>query len=1361
MTDKQIQWTEQQQQAIGARGGNVFVTASAGTGKTAVLSGRCVSLVSDAGLGPDVLNMLVLTFTEAAAEQMHARIAKQLREAYQQTRDTRLLRQLILLQGANISTIHSFCKRLITEHFHKLSLDPSFRVIDADEAMLLRGETLEETIDWAWRQDHLVQGLHELLHRRDLRGSEGFLGSVIRLSEFLEGVVTPDRWCDKARFLAEQIEPLGSELGDKQQQIVKDRLITILTQLRLARRIYEDEVPKGAWGRTMAENLIEPIAACLDQLNAKNWPACAAGIHSFEKPRLNSPKGLAEAVTEVVKGLQKKAVDAFVRLNDLALLNPNYLDLVGRSTSLQTRILIELVQRFNQLYTQRKRNLNGLDFADLERYALKLLAVEDAFGERLSPSETGLALRRRFKHIFVDEYQDINPVQQAILDALSSGHNVFVVGDVKQSIYAWRGAEPAIFLDRLRPASPDPKDLTHGFRVDLNYNFRSFKGILDFVNKVFGRIMTREVAHIDYDEASMLRPAPDSGQKSEDGGQKTEDGTAANPIVELHILDEGGNSRGAQGEDETESGAEDGEQKTQDGAAANPQSAIHNVVTPDFDPGPPSEGLALINGRQRQAALIARRIREIVGAESGRAEFQVQDRQSGEPRDVQYRDIVILMRSLAKKANEYVEVLRLAGIPVNCEATAGYFEATEVCDMISLLKVLDNPQRDIELATVLRSAFFQLTDTELARIRLHSREKTKHADFHACAAGYVEDGPDGGLRGKLKQVFGQLEQWRSLARRGHLASLIWRIYRRSGFLAFVSALPNGQARKANLLRLHDRAVQFEGFASNAGIPSLTRFVDFLERLQDAGQDWAPAQPGSAAGNAVRILSVHKSKGLEFPVVFLAELETAFNQRDVHADLIADTSDTVGLQVIEPRTNTKLRSLAHEVIGEKRLATMLAEEMRILYVATTRARDRLILTAAQKRTDCGGILANGLLLGGDTIPAWLLKPCKNALAWVLYGLSDQRVLHQAFGTGLADSAREQGLFDFHLYGERDLKDLSRFVLTLRSSRAKSAFFTGTRTTADEDGRRLLAQVKGMLSHKYAFAHAVHRAAKSSVTKLTHQDDMFAQRDYSEALDRQPVALLAGSTPAPGGVPGSQTRHVAFGGPPQPGAAGLQAEAGLGRLVGTAAHLVISSLALKKPVTQNVIEKTRDRLIKEGAIPASVAERIDTGAILAFFESPLGVLVCDPRHTVWQEWPFTFGLPVRDLLAQRQTVAPLVPRGIGFQPMPHRQDADATETPVSKVARNEPRHHPPILAATAAEAREIIVVQGLIDLLVRTPEGLLVIDFKTDHVQGDEVLRRAETYRGQVELYARAAATICRDKVRERWLYFLTPRQAVQV
>ena len=310
--------------------------------------------------------------------------------------------------------------------------------------------------------------------------------------------------------------------------------------------------------------------------------------------------------------LQKTAVDAFVSLNDLAILNPNYLDVVGRSTSLQTRVLIELVQRFNNSYAQRKSNLNGLDFADLERYTLQLLTTEDPCGERLSPSETGLALRKRFKYIFVDEYQDINPVQQAILDALSSGNNVFVVGDVKQSIYAWRGAEPTIFLDRLRPASPDPKDpcprLPRGPQLQLPLG----QGHSGLRQQDLRADHDREIAHIDYDEASMLRPAPDRGRRS---GLRRTDRLPRQPIVELHILDERGNSRGTQDED-----GRRGRRKATT-RSRDPQAAIRN---------PQSEDLALINARQRQAALIARRIREIVGAETGRAEFQIQDRQTGE-----------------------------------------------------------------------------------------------------------------------------------------------------------------------------------------------------------------------------------------------------------------------------------------------------------------------------------------------------------------------------------------------------------------------------------------------------------------------------------------------------------------------------------------------------------------------------------------------------------------------------------------------------------------------------------------------------------------------------------------------------------
>ncbi len=1234
--EKKIQWTEQQERAIAALGANVLVTASAGTGKTAVLSGRCVNLVSDAARCPNVLNMLVLTFTDAAAEQMRARIGKRLKEAYEQTHDRRLGRQLVLLQGADISTIHAFCKRLIAENFHEVGLDPAFRVIDADEAMLLKAEVLDETIEWAWRQEHLVASLERLLRRRDVRDSGGFLASVIRLHEFLDSVTSRDAWCERARLLAEATDPESSELGQAQKRIVADELDAILSRLRAARRLYESEEPGGKWGATLEADVIAPVAACRERLAAGDWDACAEAIRNFVKPKAPALKGFDETLGDLIKDLRTKALGDFASLSDLAIVNPDYMDAVGRSANAQSRVLIDMVRTFDSLYARRKKALNGLDFADLEHYALRLLTRPADSGEGAAPSETALGLRERYRYIFVDEYQDINPVQQGILDALSSGDNVFVVGDVKQSIYAWRGAEPTIFLRRLQ-ASSQATDAAGGLRVDLNYNFRSAKGILDFVNHVFGRIMTEALAHMDYDEAARLRPGPDAMAQT-----PSEPPT---PLVELHLLDEKADDADTHQEEDAES---------------------TEVVRP----------------RQRQAALIAQRIQQIVGAEPGRPAMQIFDKDAGGFRSVEYRDIVVLMRSLAMKANDYVEILRLAGIPVSCDATAGYFETTEIADVLCLLKVLDNPQRDIELAAVLRSPLFGFTDSELAAIRIAARESSPSADFHAAAIRCRDSGTDAKLAAKLRDAFATLERWRRLARRGQLADLLWRIYRETQYVAFVCALPNGQARKANLLELHDRAIQFEGFASSAGVPSLTRFVTFIEKLQEAGQDWTPAEP-AGAGNAVRILSVHKSKGLEFPIVFLAELDSQFNQRDAQADLVADAEHTLGLRIIDARSNTKLSSLAHQVIAAKRRAVTLAEEMRILYVAMTRAKDRLIVTASQKRTDCGKVLTQGLLLSEPAVPAWLLQRARSSLEWLLYSLADQRALHEAFETHLTPTMDDRALFELHVHRGDEMRQLTQRVRQLRDRKRGTGATPKTKARPDAASRQLLAELKERLDWRYGFGAAVREPAKRSVSELTHHDDEFARLDYSRALDRRPLALVASDM--------ASTR---------PDSA---------RQVGTATHLVISSLDLRQAVTRQAIERTCERLVEEQAIVPDVADKVDVDAILAFFESDLGAVVLDGDNTVHREWPFTWGLHVGEV----------------------------------------------------ADADEIVVVQGIIDMLVQTPEGLVVIDFKSDRVSGEQIARRAEAYRGQLDLYGRAAGDILGTPVRQKWLYFLAPRASVAV
>jgi ATP-dependent helicase/nuclease subunit A len=1188
---------------------------------------------------------------------MRSRIGEQLKDAFLESGDRHLRLQLMLLQAADISTIHSFCKRLITEYFYKLGLDPTFGIIDGDEARLLKAEALEKTIEWAWQQSNLVQGLEQLFRRRDLRTNNGFLAKIISLSNFLDSVISRESWYGRAIQFGGTVSPFTCGLGEEQKQIVAERLRSIVNQLQQAKKLYESSCSGGDWAVRCEEVFIKPVVRCVELLEGGDWDKCAEGIRNFDKPRVDKPKEVPKTIAELIQKKVKKAVDEYEKLSELAILNPDYLNRVGGAVSLQTRVLVELVKKFDQLYSQAKRAVNCLDFADLEHYALKLLADENSRDEKLLPSESALALRRRYKYIFVDEYQDINSVQQAILDMLSSGGNVFVVGDVKQSIYAWRGAEPEIFLERLKPASADQSGAFSGFRVDLNANFRSAKGILDFVNKVFGRIMTASFAKVDYNESAKLKPATESESGDEKG------------VVEFHILDEKSKDEDLQSEETTDNAEESGD---------------------------------TFSSRQRQATMIAQRIRQMVGTETGEPEFQIYDKQRREKRGVEYRDIVVLMRSLAKKANDYVEIFRLAGVPVSCQATAGYFETTEISDCLCLLKVLDNPQRDIELAAVLRSPFFKVSDTELAKIKVHSKTNERYKNFYECVLEYSASGTDAKLAEKLKKVLEQIEQWRGVARSGSLADLIWQIYRQTGFLSYICALPSGEARRANLLKLHERAIQFEGFASSVGKLSLGRFVEFIEELQEIGQDWAPAEPDSSVENAVRIISVHKSKGLEFPVVFLAELDSQFNKRDIQEDFLADVNDTLGLQIIDRKSNTKLSSLAHQIIAEKKLATALAEEMRILYVAMTRARERLILSASEKKKNCRDIICDGFFTrlrgcklapakaGGDEpVGDWQLRRCQSPLEWILYGLSDQKNLHEAFGTGL-ETGDSSDLFSVKLYGQRELEGLCGYIHKLKD-RKSARFRVTTRDLQSKPKKaKLLLEIKNSLAWRYRFGDVPLLPAKQSVTQLTHREDEYVRFDYSRVLERRPKAVLSAEL----------------------------AEVIDGRMIGTVTHLVISRLDLGRPVTEEVIEETKEKLLTDGAITEVVAEHINTDSIITFFEGELGRTALDVKNTIYREWLFTFALPV------------------------------------SFVARDSS------LVARVVED-ETVIVQGIIDMVVQTAAGLLVIDFKTDDVTAKKAPERAELYREQLEIYGRAAEAILKAKITGKWLYFLKPGCAVEV
>jgi len=656
---------------------------------------------------------------------------------------------------------------------------------------------------------------------------------------------------------------------------------------------------------------------------------------------------------------------------------------------------------------------------------------------------------------------------------------------------------------------------------------------------------------------------------------------------------------------------------------------------------------------------------------------------------------VILMRSPADRAGDYVEILRLAGVPVSCQNSVGYFEETEISDCLCLLKVLDNPQRDIEMAAVLRSPFFGISDSDLVKIKINGKKSAgvdKGEDgenFYGLVLRYSQSGPDAELAGRLKKILAQIEDWQTAARRGDLADLIWQIYRLTGFLSFVSALPNGQARRANLLRLHDRAVQFAGFVSSGGVPSLSRFVEFIEKLRRTGQDWSAAEPEAQAENAVRIISVHKSKGLEFPVVFLVETNSPFNKKDIYNnDCITDAEDTVGLRIIERQSNSRFDSLAYQVIAEEKLKTNLAEEMRILYVATTRARERLILTASQKKKNCREILAGGFFNGGQPVPDWQLRRCRRPIEWILYGLCDQKKLHSSFETGLAEQTADDDLFSLKLYNQAELKKLNDFIIEQKIGGQDSSNLKAGTSRQDKTGSELLLQVKESLAWRYGFGDAPLLAAKTSVSQLTHGNDEYVKFDYAKSLERRPKAVEADSA--------------------------VTVE---GRLIGAAVHLVIAGVDLTGPINGDAIEKIKKKLLAKGAMAEATAECIDADSIVRFFESDLGKKVIDSNNKVLREWPFSFAVPAS----------------------------------VIRDSNNESQE----------TSDEIVIVQGIIDMLIQTPEGLMIIDFKTDNITAGDVPRRAELYSRQLELYGRAAEAILKTKLLGKWLYFLKANLACSV
>ena len=896
-----VTWTDDQWKAIYASGQDTLVSAAAGSGKTAVLINRMIEKVVAKENPINVDELLVVTFTNASAAEMRHRMAEALEKAIiENPTSSHLRRQLSLINKAQISTLHSFCLAIVKQYAYMLEIDPGFRIANEAEVALLRDDVLADVLEAAYdTQDE--EKAHALYHLIDSftsdRDDQAIEILMSKLYDTSRVHAEPYKWLrslPETYRLAEDVTIDDLALSQYVKMTVKHSLeeaFVLISEMREITLKPDGPAPYAETAELDFAMIGEGIRISregswqelFDYFGTVKW----AKLKSVKKDSLANPdlQDLAKKKREAAKKIVNKIKETyFVRtparlLEEIRLMAP----------TIET--LVQLTEQFSEQFRLAKLERGIIDFSDLEHFALQILTVEE--NGVLRPSPIALDFKKRFKEVLVDEYQDTNFLQETILQLVKSGDeqdgNLFMVGDVKQSIYRFRLAEPKLFMRKYGDFVEEPNET--GMRIDLNANFRSRKEVLQGTNYVFAQIMGERVGEIEYDEKASLKPAAPYDEKE--------------VPVELTILHP------------------PQEEATDEEEQAEP------IVSEASE-------LEELKKSQYEARFIIRRIQQLMAEGT-----TVYDTKSKTERPLKYSDIVILMRSMTWSA-DLVEEFKLAGIPLYAESSKGYFDALEVMIMLNTLKVIDNPYQDIPLASVLRAPFVGLTENELAKIRLAEPK----ASFYDALKQFVRSegrGVQSETFEKLQRFMLQFEHWRDLARRGSLADLIWKIYLDTHYYEMVGAMPNGRQRQANLRILHDRALMYEKTAFRG----LFRFLRFIDRMRTRGDDLGTAKSIGEKDDVVRLVTIHSSKGLEFPVVFVAGMGRPFNKMDFHHPYLFDQDFGLAVKAIDPENRITYTSLPFLAMKEKKELEMRAEEMRVLYVAMTRAKERLILVGSVK------------------------------------------------------------------------------------------------------------------------------------------------------------------------------------------------------------------------------------------------------------------------------------------------------------------------------------------------------------------------------------------------------------------------------
>lgn len=931
-----MKFTPEQQRVIELHNSNILVSAAAGSGKTAVLVERIIRMICDGEHPADIDRLLIVTFTNAAAAEMRERIAAGIAARLEaDPGNEHIQKQSALLHNAQITTIDSFSLFLIRNHFNEIGLDPDFRVADEGEIKLLQQEVLAQLLEDAYAGQFVSEApeqFHACVEYFCPGGRESVLEQhILNLSRYAGSFPWPAEWLEERKndYAAGDMEALvHSDYGQYLTERINRTVEGCLEKLQEVKRLCE--LPDGPY---MYGELTDAEIEQLERLTScKDLEEQAAKVPAVTFARLPSKKddSVDPAKRELAKAIRNSVKDTLSDLSESYFKTPLELAVEqGKACREPLRMLLDLVLEFDRRLLAAKQERHLIDFSDMEHYALQILLkrekVEESGGTgtdrtetkyRIVTSDVAMEYRQYFQEILIDEYQDSNLVQEYLLSAISGEeegrYNRFMVGDVKQSIYKFRLARPELFLEKY-DTYQETGDLC---RIDLAKNFRSRIQVVDAVNDVFSRIMSREIGGIAYDDKAALYPGAVYPAQ--------EDPAYGSELLLIRRPEKGEREESGIGEQHAE------------GAG----------VLVDYD-----------NVRQLEALAIAARIKQLKGS------LKVMEKSTGELRPVRYSDMVILLRTTSGWDEEFKKILEQQGIPVYITSKTGYFGALEVQELLQFLRVLDNPRQDIPLFGVMQSVFGGFTQEEIAQIRSggegHSRKRmTLYEALKEVAQSgrTVEEGEEisaGESAGEEAELLQKADTF--LQRIGHyrdltpftsIRDLLQRILDDYDYLNYVTALPTGSKRRANVEMLLTKASAFE----KTSYFGLFHFIRYMEQLEKYDVDYGEADTLDENADVVRIMSIHKSKGLEFPVVFVSGLSKRFNMQDANQSLIVDMDLGVAVDYVDSVRRIKNKTLRRAVLSAKMKEDNLAEELRVLYVALTRAREKLILTAVLDKAD---------------------------------------------------------------------------------------------------------------------------------------------------------------------------------------------------------------------------------------------------------------------------------------------------------------------------------------------------------------------------------------------------------------------------